>query len=285
MSVRLIIVLLLIATAGALGMIAYQIARPGQTVAQAPAMVPVAVLPIRYLVAARGLPPGTLTRDADVVARSAPREQVPPEAILDDEQGRALLNGALVQRFVESGTPIRPSDLLRPRDRGFLAAVLAPGTRAISIAVDPVTGVSGLIWPGDHVDVILTQEMERGSSASAKRIVGETILTNIRVIGIDQDIVQGASRANSVAGKLASTVTVQANADEAERLVVAARMGRLSLAIRAFGDTVLVAGDRPAVTAISGDDVSPALSQANGAGRASRVLVIQGDQRSEVTFR
>ena len=51
------------------------------------------------------------------------------------------------------------ADVLRPRDRGFLAAVLAPGTRAVSIAVDPVSGVGGLIWPGDRVDVILTQEI------------------------------------------------------------------------------------------------------------------------------
>jgi pilus assembly protein CpaB len=287
MSMRLIIVVLLIATAGALGMIAWQIANPARPAvhAAAPAIVPVAALPVRYLVAARALPPGTLTRDADVATRGAPRDQVPPDAILDDEHGRAMLNGALVQRYVESGTPITQADLLRPRDRGFLAAVLAPGTRAVSIAVDPVTGVSGLIWPGDHVDVILTQEMERSSNATGKRIIGETILTNIRVIGIDQDIVQGASRSSAVAGKLASTVTLQADADEAERLAVASRMGRLSLAIRAFGDTVMVAGQRPAVTAISGDDVSPALSQANGVGRTSRVLVIQGDQRSEVTFR
>ncbi len=283
---RLIVVVLLIATAGALGMIAWQIANPAKTTTQATAsaIVPVAVLPVRYLVAARALPPGTLTRDADVATRSAPRDQVPPDAILDDDQGRALLNGALVQRFIEAGATVSQADLLRPRDRGFLAAVLAPGTRAVSIAVDPVTGVSGLIWPGDHVDVILTQEMERASSAQAKRIVGETILTNIRVIGIDQDIVQGASRVSAVAGKLASTVTLQASADEAERLAVASRMGHLSLAIRAFGDTVMVAGHRPAVTAISGDDVSPALSEANGAGR-NRILVIQGDQRSEVTFR
>jgi pilus assembly protein CpaB len=290
MSLRLIVIVLILATAGALGMIAWQIANPQKLVAAGAAVpVPVSAPVARYLVAARALPPGTLMRDSDTAIRSTSRDLLPSDALSDDDQGRAAVTGALVQRFIEAGVPITSADLLRPRDRGFLAAVLAPGTRAVSIAVDPVTGVSGLIWPGDRVDVILTQEMERGGNATAKRIIGETVLTNIRVIGIDQDIVQGATRATNVAGKLASTITLQASADEAERLAVAARMGHLSLAIRAFGDSLPTAtpqaGGPQVVTTVSGDDVSPALSQANGAGRAARVLVIQGDQRNEVTFR
>lgn len=287
MSMRLIVVGLILATAAALGMIAFQIANPPRQaalVAAAPSG-PVVPLPVRFLVAARALPPGTLMREADVAVKALPRERLPEGALVDDDEGRAMLAGALVQRFVEPGAPIVSADLLRTRDRGFLAAVLAPGTRAISIGVDPITGVSGLIWPGDHVDVILTQEIDRGTSATAKRIIGETVLTNIRVIAIDQDIVQGAPRGSIVAGKLASTVTLQANSDDAERLAVASRMGHLSLAIRAFGDTLPTAGaGRPVVATISGDDVSPALSQANTPPR-TRVQVIQGDQRSEVTFR
>ena len=54
---------------------------------------------------------------------------------------------------------ILPADIMRPGDHGFLAAVLTPGRRATSIGVDAVSGTAGLIWPGDHVDVILTQEM------------------------------------------------------------------------------------------------------------------------------
>lgn len=284
---RLVLVALIVVIAGAFAMVAWQITHPaGPAAPSAPvAIAPTAApLPARFLTAAQGLSPGTLIRDSDIAVKAVPREQLSPDAILDDDEGRASVTGALVQRFVEPGAMITRADLLRNRDRGFLAAVLAPGTRAVSIGVDPITGVSGLIWPGDHVDVILTQELDH-PSAGGKRIIGETVLTNIRVIAIDQDIVQGAPRGSNVAGKLATTVTVQANADEAERLAVVTRLGRLSLAIRSFADSMPTTDNKPRqVTAVSGDDVSPARSAAEGAGR-TKVLVIQGDQRSEVTFR
>jgi pilus assembly protein CpaB len=211
---------------------------------------------------------------------------MPPNAIIDDAEGRAGLLGALVQRYVDAGTPITHADILRPRERGFLAAVLTPGTRAVSVAVDPVSGVSGLIWPGDRVDVILTQEFERNAANPARRVISETVLTNVRVIAVDQSIAQGASYTAGAAGKLASTVTLQATTDQAERLAVARRLGALTLAIRAMGDTLVVGDQSPPVDRppVSGEDVSPGLLHANGAG-GSRVQVIQGDQHSEVTFR
>ena len=97
------------------------------------------------------------------------------------------------------------TDVTRSRERGFLSAVLCPGTRAVSIGVDQVSGVAGLIWPGDQVDVILTQEF---TPADRGRIVtSETILTDVRVIAVDQDIAQGAG--SGTAGKMAATVTFE----------------------------------------------------------------------------
>jgi pilus assembly protein CpaB len=276
---RLVFVGLMLVTALALGMIAYQVARPPPptTVASAP----VAPLTLTYLVAGHPLPPGTLERESDLTVKTVPRDQLPPGAIVDTSDGRAGLTGSLVQRYVEAGAPVLMSDVLRPRDRGFLAAVLTPGTRAVSIAVDPVSGVGGLIWPGDRVDVILTQELAATGTAN-KHVVGETVLSNVRIVAVDQDIVQGASPTAGISGKLASTVTVEVSDDQAERLTVASRLGRLSLAIRAIGGTPSRgAGGLPIVT---GEDVSPALSHAGGVA-GSRVEVIQGDQHSEVNFR
>jgi pilus assembly protein CpaB len=277
---RLVFVGLMLITALALGMIAYQVARPPSpaTLAnQAPGPVPT----LSYLVAAHPLPPGTLERDTDLTVKTVPREQLPTGAIIDTPAGRASLTGALIQHYVEPGMPLVLADVLRPRDRGFLAAVLSPGSRAVSIAVDPVSGVGGLIWPGDRVDVILTQEIP-GTSA-AKHVVGETVLTDVRIVAVDQDIVQGGSPTAGISGRLASTVTVQASEDQAERLTVAGRLGRLSLAIRAIGN-MPSRGGGALPPMITGEDVSPALSQASGIP-PSHVEVIQGDQHSEVTFR
>ena len=65
--------------------------------------------------------------------------------------------GAMVRRSLAPNEPILAGDVLNPGDRGFLAAVLGTGMRAVTVGVDPVSGTAGLIWPGDHVDVVLTQ--------------------------------------------------------------------------------------------------------------------------------
>lgn len=269
-------------TALALGMIAYQVARPPSPGSIAANTVLTPPLMATYLVAAHPLPPGTLERDADLTLKTVPRDEVPQGAILDSPEGRASLNGALIQHYVETGKPMLMADVLRPRDRGFLAAVLTPGTRAMSIAIDPVSGVGGLIWPGDRVDVILTQELPAGATAT-RRVVGETVLADVRIVAVDQDIVQGASPTAGISGRLASTITVQVTEDQAERLSVAGRLGHLGLAVRAIGGTPSRGAGGPPI--VTGEDVSPALSRAGGVVTGSRVQVIQGDQHSEVNFR
>ena len=169
---------LLILTAVALGLIAFQIGgvqRPTagltpriETLPPAPAQT------VTYLVSARPLPAGTLARSEDFTVRTVTASQLPSDAVIDTPNTRLDLRGSLVRRYLETGTPIRAADVMRPRERGFLAAVLPPGTRAVSIGVDPVSGVSGLIWPGDTVDVSLTQEFppsrpRRDGSSPAKR--------------------------------------------------------------------------------------------------------------------
>jgi pilus assembly protein CpaB len=276
---RLVFVGLLLIASLALGMIAYNIARPPSPIMQALAPGPTPTL--SYLVAAHPLPPGTLERDSDLTIKTVPRAELPPDVIVDTPAGRADLNGALIQHYVEPGAPVHMADVLRPRDRGFLAAVLAPGTRAVSLAIDPVSGVGGLIWPGDRVDVILTQDIP-AAGTTTRRVVGETVLSDVRIVAVDQNMVQGGSTTAGIAGKLASTVTVQASEDEAERLTVAGRLGRLSLAIRAIGNTPSRGAGAP--PSVSGEEVSPALAKAGGV-TGSRVQVIQGDQHNEVDFR
>ena len=139
--------------------------------------------------------------------RSAPSDSVPSGAILDTPDAKAGLRGSLVRKFLDTGSPVTAQDVLRPRDRGFLASVLAPDTRAISINVDPESGVSGLIWPGDYVDVVLTQVNDKADARAS--LAGETVLHNVRVIAIDQEIVQGAPANNAAAGKETHTVSLQ----------------------------------------------------------------------------
>lgn len=280
MSLRLAVIALMLLAAGALGMIAYQIAQPHRVSITMAPDAPPPPLTVGYLVAARPLPAGTLARDEDFLVKSVLPDQLPAGAITDAPEARASLRGALIRTYLDAGTPVAMIDVLRPRDRGFLAAVLEPGTRALSVGVDAVTGVSGLIWPGDRVDVILTQELEREATSAIHRVLSETILTDARVIAVDQEITQGAPASLEVAGRVARTVTLQVAADNAERLTVAERLGKISLAIRAI-EGPGAEGNRPA---LFGGDVSPALSALQQPA-GTRVQVIEGGKRSEVNFR
>jgi pilus assembly protein CpaB len=157
------------------------------------------------------------------------------------------------------------------------------------VGVDAVTGAAGLIWPGDQVDLILTQEMDAASAPLSRRVVGETVLTNVRVIAVDQHFTQGASAGLMTTGgnnqrTVARTVTLEVQPDQAERVAVAERLGRLSLAIRSMEQAAEQAPSDAAPTSIFGADVSPALSR-SGPALGSRIRVIQGSDSQEVVFR
>ena len=292
MSLRLIVSVMMLVTTLALGSLAYQLARPvaAPTIATAPAQPAVSPLLEQYFVAAHPLPAGTFLREEDLRLKLALPGEVPPKAIADSEENRAGLRGALVRQYIDEGTAITQADLLRPRDRGFLAAVLETGTRAVTVAVDAVSGVAGLIWPGDRVDVVLTQQIDKETAPLPRRILSETILTDVRVIAVDQDLVRGPGTGltpGSTAGRVARTVTLQVNNDQVQRVAIAQQMGQISLAVRAIdgksGPASDVAPTDDGKSTLFSGDVSPALSTVDHPVGA-KVQVIEGDKRKEVTF-
>jgi pilus assembly protein CpaB len=284
MPLRIIVIGLFLMTAAALGMIAYQVSLPHPQTAVQPlaALPPPPAPPKLALVAARPLPAGTLTRDEDFTARPVPPEGLPADAIMDGPDAKAGIRGALVRHYIDAGTPVTTADVLRPRDRGFLAAVLEPGMRAISIGVDMVSGVAGLIWPGDRVDVLLTQELDASLASLGRRVFSETVVSDVRVLAIDQQITQGAAPGDGAAGHLARTVTLQVSTDQAERIAVAQRLGHFSLAVRSIEEALPIP-DKPPQT-VFGNDVSPALAE-TVTPVGTRLRLILGDKRDEVTFR
>ena len=242
-ALRLSIIMVFVLATVALGLIAYSMSLPqpqvpAQVTENTPAPAPPAV---GYFVAVRPLPRGTLARDEDFTVRSVPSsDSVPADAILDTPDARIGLRGSLVRNFLDTGSPVTSKDILRPRERGFLASVLAPDSRAISINVDAASGVSGLIWPGDYVDVVLTQESttagEKKNPDHQHGTLSETVAHNVRIVAIDQEIVQGGSASNATAGRVARTVSLQLAPGQVKKVIVAAELGKLSLAVRSAVD-------------------------------------------------
>jgi pilus assembly protein CpaB len=250
-TLRLSIIMVFLLATTALGLFAYNMnmAKVQVPVVEVTVKAP-APLTDGYFVAAHPLPRGTLVRDDDFTVRSVPPERVPAGAILDTPDARIGLRGSLVRNFLDTDSPVTSKDILHPRERGFLASVLEPDSRAISIKVDEASGVSGLIWPGDYVDVMLTQESTPASEKKPDQQHGtlsETVVQNVRIVAIDQNIVQGGqmkvqpasnTTANNEvhAGKVAQTVSLQLAPQQIKKVTVAAQLGKLSLAVRSAVD-------------------------------------------------
>ena len=242
------------------GTVAWISTRPPAHAAEAPVAPP---QKITVLAAARVIHAGTLLRPEDLVGKEFPRNEVGPDAMADTPEARRQLSGAMVRRGFGAGELVHPTDVMHPGDHGFLAAVLLPGMRALTVGVDAITGTAGLIWPGDRVDLILTQVMPDAATAPGRRVAAETVLTDVRVIAIDQQLVQGAAPGSTE--QPARTVTLEVNREEAERVSVATRLGPLSLAVRS-ADT---AAGKPVIGTPKGtvwaSDVSAALGQSTTA--------------------
>jgi pilus assembly protein CpaB len=281
MSLRLALGGLLLLAAVGLGLVGYQLTRPPKTVTVA-AEAPPPPLTVDVLVAAHSMPAGTLMKDEDFTKKAVPSTEVPNGALTDVPEIRSGLHGALLRHYLDNGNIMMAGDVLRPRDRGFLAAVLAPGARAISVGVDAISGDGGLIWPGDRVDVILTQELDQKDAPLAKRFVSETVLSDVRVVAVDQSIAQGAvANGDNATGKIARTVTLEVSPEQAERAALAERLGKVTLAIRAVDGVMEATGRR---TSVYGGDVSQALADGTTPG-SPRMRLIEGKDAREVTFR
>ena len=256
MLIRLAVFCLLALGLGGFGTVAWLATRP---LPQAPAAPVAAALPLPHhfiLVANAPLRAGTLLKADDLAAQDVP--EVSAGAQEDTAVMRAGLTGAMLRRSLSKADAVLSGDVMRPGDHGFLAAVLGPDMRAATVAVDNVSGSAGLIWPGDRVDLILTQTLDDPALPPSRRVAAETVLADLRVIAIDQLLARGVAPAGDVgAGR---TVTLEVTPDQAARIAVATKLGRLSLAVRSADETGTV-NDSPAPKPTWGGDVSAALAR------------------------
>ena len=144
------------------------------------------------------------------------------------------LLGTVVRYPVTAGQPMTRGAIVGPKDRGFLAAALGPGMRAVTVPVNATTGVAGFIFPGDRVDIVLTQEVAGGGEGPALK-VSETIVRNVRVLATDQRT-DSKGEDGKTEVKTFSNVTLEATPRIAEKIAVAQSIGSLSLSLRSIAD-------------------------------------------------
>lgn len=235
------------------------------TEAEAPPTIQPAIL-----VAARSIAAGTLLRAEDMTWRTAGLSDIRPGSLVRGQALESEFLGAVARRDFSTGEALVASDFVKPNERGFLAAVLKPGTRAVSISVDASQSSSGLILPGDHLDVILIQSFGEAVDPARKE-VAETVLTDVRAIAVDQSLSARGKTAltdrlvGTAESRLPKTVTLEVSPRQAEIVLVASQLGRLGVSVRALespGGPAVGAGS--AAGPIWASDVSPALKQLEG---------------------
>ncbi len=144
--------------------------------------------------------------------------------------------GSIARAPFIAGEPIREQKLVRADGSGFMAAILPTGMRAVSTEISPETGAGGFILPNDRVDVILSKREKGADKTGADIVNSEIILTNIRVLAIDQAPKEKDGQ-NAVVGK---TVTLELKPEQAETLARARQTGTLALALRSIADLNMV---------------------------------------------
>ncbi|MES2137125.1 MAG: Flp pilus assembly protein CpaB [Pseudomonadota bacterium] len=204
--------------------------------AQQAVAAPAVPLGPKVLVAKKALPVGTII-DADSFSfQPWPKELMQSAYYVDGQPDGdpKKLFGTVVRYAITAGQPVTRGSLVGPQDRGFLAAALGPGMRAITVPVTVTSGVGGFIFPGDHVDLVLTQNVEGGGDGPPLK-VSETIIRNVRVLATDQRVSEKGEDGKTEI-KAFSSVTVEVTPRIAEKVAVAQSVGTLSLSLRSIAD-------------------------------------------------
>ncbi|MGH7076165.1 MAG: Flp pilus assembly protein CpaB [Stellaceae bacterium] len=298
MIVRVILLLLglvtgvLLAAAGYYGVFGTSTPKQQATAAPTPPPPPKTMV----IVAAKPIPTGTLIAPQDIRFAPIPPNKVTaaeyvrvkePKPNLQQNADRKSFQqviGAVTRARFDQGDPVQRNDIVHPGDAGFLAAVLQPGMRAVTIAVNVVTGAAGLVHPGDHVDVVLTQVFPR-QIRPGNRSVAETIATDLRVVAVDQRVQAGQMKQKATHPE--QTVTLEVSPLQAEQINVATKMGELALSIRSVQQTAAGAEANAAPPGVWAKDLSPATAEVHAphhGGPKPQLRILRGAKVENVVL-
>ncbi|MFC7048936.1 Flp pilus assembly protein CpaB [Emcibacter nanhaiensis] len=284
----IILVGIALVIAGITAFMARSLIKPAAAPQAQQQVVKAAPAKVQVLVAAFDLHTGHFLKKDDLVWQSWPDDSLHENYVrktsdFDLEQ----FAGAVVKNTIVAGEPLTESRIVRPGNSGFMAAVLPVGQRAVSIRVNATSGISGFIFPGDRVDILLTHKVSAGGKRKAQ--ASETVLRNVRVLAIDQRIANPTH--TPAVGK---TVTLEVSPKDAEKISLVEKMGSLSLSLRSLaqneGSDVELTSASPEDNSVTWDsEVSQLLTSNTGApaakgGKSFNVKVVRGNKVQQLGF-
>ena len=205
---------------------------PTQTVEK---IVEVEVSQQKVLVAKTDLRVGTLLTPDEFKWANWPESTINPAYYTQEVAPDAMeiLTGSVVRSALYADEPIMPQKIVQKGETGFMAALLGPGKRAMTVEISPESASAGFILPDDRVDIILTQLIEfAGDEDLPPQLVTNTIMENARVIAIDQTF----GDVDGIPTLTGSTATMELTQEQSELLANSVRSGTLSLTLRSAAD-------------------------------------------------
>src|SRR3974390_206269 len=226
---RIVVLTVAVAAGGAAALLAGRSERPPEIKGESANKIAT----IDILVAKNDVGLGQTVTPGDMQWQAWPADVATGNFIRRTDRPNALENLAesIARAPFAAGEPIREAKLVNAKGSGFMAAILPSGMRAISTQISPETGAGGFILPNDHVDVILTRRERAAEKASGSEAhTSEIILSNIRVLAIDQNVEEKNGQ-KVVVGK---TATLELTPRQAQTLALSQQLGSLSLARRSI---------------------------------------------------
>lgn len=221
----------------------------------------------QVLVAAHDIPQGAALAPSDLAVALFPTTSLAPSFVRLSQQpsAQAEMVGAVARRAFAQGEPITTTGVLQPEGRGFLAAELQPGYRAVAVEIQPQTSAGGYIQPNDHVDVIVTA---RDNSGGADAVSSDIVLRDVRVLALG-DKTQAQTTGDHPETIEANVAVLELMPEEARSLALADEMGTISLALRGVqAETVsMETGDRSSLGHQSGSVRIHQFGSVTGGGR------------------
>ncbi len=266
--------------------------------ARQPQQQPAPKAPItrKVVVADRNLPVGTLLGDGDLGTLDMEQGKIRRgHIVLDGARTVDALRGYAMRQPLSPGAPLTWSAIVGPGQRGFLAAALRPGTRAVTIQLGKGTRHAGLVDPGDRVDVILTARLRLPDGT--KTVFTRTIMEDVRVVAVDRRV-ENADAPKKKGERLKRTEIITATLEvapaQAGRLALGAHEGTLSVAVRSLASAPRHGGNRAVdleQLMASPEDQGEAVVASSGPGVGGgslepwkKVRVFRGDKVSVEKF-
>lgn len=259
--------------------------RNARTVVQ---QVPAPQKPATMVLVARGdLHAGQFVRPENLRWQSWPDDNVPTAYVLSGQHQLEDYVGWVVRSAIADGEPITAARIVSPRDQGFLAAVLTPGYRAMTVALSPATDNAGFIFPGDHVDVLANLTLQyddpvTGNPNASSHHVSETVLSDLRVLAIDQ---KADDQNKDVT--VAKTATLEVTPKQAEILSVVGDMGKLSLSLRSLAQDeseTVAENTHPALSYTFDSEATQLVKPPALAGTLQKITVVRGSAVTATEF-